>query len=215
MKPSKITDLSHTLEPAMNMYPGSAPPVFESVATAETDGYNELRINILTHTGTHLDCPAHILPDGLTVDKAPVEMFFGPAIIIKCTSISAGEIITREHIEKYETVINGSDFVLFHTGWSRLWNKPGYYGDFPVLSEDAAGYLATLNLKGVGFDTPSCDPVASTDLPCHKIFLGHGIILVENLTNLHLLPKTGFYFSCFPLKIKDGDGSFIRAIGII
>ncbi len=97
-----------------------------------------------------------------------MDLFFGPATIIDCTSISAGEIIPRGHIEKYADGIKESDFVLFHTGWSKLWNKSGYYGDFPVLTEDAANYLATFKLKGTGFDTPSCDPVKSTDLPCTK-----------------------------------------------
>jgi kynurenine formamidase len=48
----------------------------------------------------------------------------------------------------------------------------------------------------------------------HKILLGHGIILIENLTNLHLLPKTGLLL-LLPDKNKNGDGSFIRAIGMI
>jgi len=105
--------------------------------------------------------------------------------------------------------------VLFCTGWSQLWGTPVYYENYPVPDEESAEYLAGFNIKGVGFDTPGGDKVGSETLPVHRILLGHDIILIENLTNLRILPPTGFTFACFPLKIKNGDGSPVRAVGII
>jgi kynurenine formamidase len=57
-------------------------------------------------------------------------------------------------------------------------------------------------------------PTPSTDwLECHHILLAKGveIVIVEGLTNLHLLPAT-FRFIGFPLNIKGRDGSPIRAV---
>jgi kynurenine formamidase len=84
-----------------------------------------------------------------------------------------------------------------------------------VLHRDAALYLTSFNLKGIGSDTISFDPVDSVELPVHHILLLKGLILIENLVNLTSLPKHNFAFSCFPLKIKNGDGSPVRAVGIV
>ena len=84
-----------------------------------------------------------------------------------------------------------------------------------MLHEDAATYLSSFNLKGIGSDTISFDPVDSWELPVHHILLSKGLILIENLVNLKSLPKHNFAFSCFPLKIKNGDGSPVRAVGIV
>ena len=35
---------------------------------------------------------------------------------------------------------------------------------------------------------------------------------IENLCNLHLCGSDLFQFSCFPLKLTDGDGSPVRAV---
>jgi kynurenine formamidase len=70
-------------------------------------------------------------------------------------------------------------------------------------------------LKGTGVDAPSFDPVDSVKLSVHKALLSKGIVLIENLTNLDALPDKGFIFCCFPLKIKGGDGSPVRAVGIV
>ena len=76
-------------------------------------------------------------------------------------------------------------------------------------------------LKGVGFDAFSVDKVVSAEkvtpetLPNHHILLAKEILLIENLTNLSLLPKDVFSFQCLPMKIENADGSPIRAIAII
>jgi arylformamidase len=64
-------------------------------------------------------------------------------------------------------------------------------------------------------DTISADPVGSADLPNHHILLGAGMVIVENLTNLSAVPDGPFLFSCFPLNIKDADGSPVRAVAMV
>jgi kynurenine formamidase len=115
----------------------------------------------------------------------------------------------------YEKRFAEADFVLFFTGWSRFWGSKAYYCNYPLPDADAAGYLTRFNLKGAGTDTISFDPPDSRDYAVHKILLSSGISLIENLTNLDALPGNGFLFCCFPLKIKDGDGSPVRAVGIV
>jgi kynurenine formamidase len=52
-------------------------------------------------------------------------------------------------------------------------------------------------------------------MPNHHILLGSEIILIENLTNLDVLPDGIFMFQCLPLKIEHADGSPVRAIAIV
>lgn len=72
-----------------------------------------------------------------------------------------------------------------------------------------------MDLKGVGMDTISADPADAADLPVHNILLGAGMVLVKNLTNLEAVPAPSFLFAGFPLKIRDADGSPVRAVAII
>lgn len=126
-----------------------------------------------------------------------------------------GQIVrVIDALKAMEARIKDSDFLLIHTGWDKKWKTDDYSGSFPVLSVAAANYLTSLNLKGVGVDAISVDPIDSSEMPVHHALLGAGMILAENLKNLSELPESGFYFSAFPLKIKEADGSPIRAVAI-
>jgi len=104
---------------------------------------------------------------------------------------------------------------LLYTGWSRYWGRNRYFSNYPVLSENAAGWLQRFNLKGVGFDTISADSAGSTADPVHKRLLSRNGLIIENLTRLETLPQTGFTFSCLPLFTENADGSPVRAVAMI
>jgi kynurenine formamidase len=209
-----ITDLTHPMESNMPVFPGSPPVKFITAATFEQEGYHEIRIDCSTHTGTHIDCGFHLLGSGLNTLTTPVTHFYGKGMVVDCREIPSGSTISKELLQEREKDILNSDFLLIHTGWSQYWGKEEYFREFPVLDPEAATYLSGFNLKGIGSDTISFDPVDSVKLPVHHILLSKGIILVENLDNLGSLPDYGFVFCCFPLRIKDGDGSPVRAVGI-
>ena len=78
-----IIDLSHFLEADMPFYPGTELPVFEERASIEMDGYREKKIALCSHTGTHMDAPAHIVAGAKTLDQLPVETFCGDAFLLK------------------------------------------------------------------------------------------------------------------------------------
>ena len=51
--------------------------------TIAEDGANVTKITLTSHTGTHLDTPRHVIPDGLTLtDLEPADFIFDrPAVI--------------------------------------------------------------------------------------------------------------------------------------
>ena len=210
----RIIDLSHEIYTDMPVYPGDRPPVVTDEAVMERDKYNEKRLSLSSHTGTHIDAPAHMIPDGANLDAVPLEVFIGPGLIIDVSNVSEPEIAPRV-IAPYLEDLEPGCFILFRTGWDRYWGRDEYFHGFPVLSTEAAELTAALSPKGVGFDAVSADPTGSTTLPVHRLLLSQGIILIENLTNLDSPPTRGFIFTAMPLKIKAGDGSPVRAAAVI
>jgi len=208
-----VIDLAHTMNEAIPVYPGTPRPMIRDATTIESGGFAEKLISISTHTGTHIDAPAHIIPGSLTIDLIPVTRFLGPATVIGVEPRDAH--IHKDVLLPYAGVIRESEFVLLHTGWSKHWGTEEYFADFPVLSDDAALWLASFQLKGIGIDAISVDPVDALDLRNHKRMLSRGTLIIENLTNLESLPAKGFLFVCMPWKLQGGDGSPVRAYAMI
>lgn len=205
-----IIDLSHVIKEDMPVYPGTAPPQIKAANTIEADGFVEKIISLYSHTGTHIDAPAHIIATGQTLDMLSIDAFIGAAL---CIEISQPKIDLAA-LKPFQHLITECDFLLFATGWSKYWGTDSYFKEYPVLTEEAARYLCDVNLKGVGFDTISADVEDSRDYPIHSILL-EKMIIIENLTGIEVLANHRFLFSCLPLKLVDADGSPVRAVAIL
>ena len=70
---NKVIDLTQLLNEKMLVYPDTAPPTFDVTNTVNQYGYREHQISMLSHTGTHVDAPCHILQDGRSLDQFPVD----------------------------------------------------------------------------------------------------------------------------------------------
>lgn len=209
----KVIDLTHPISPDMPVYPGTEPPLFSVAYTIEREGFEERRLTMFTHTGTHLDVPAHIFPGGKTLDQLPAGHFCGRGTVLDLTGAHQA-VIEPEDLEPHRPAVLRSAFVLLRTGWDRLWGKEEYFAGFPVLSLAAAEWLSGFPLKGLGVDAISVDAVGTVEFPVHKVFLRRDIVIIENLTNLDRLPGH-FTFCCFPLRIAGADGSPVRAVAVV
>ncbi|GAB4274084.1 MAG: cyclase family protein [Deferrisomatales bacterium] len=207
-------DLSHRIEPGMPVYPGTEPPEIRVGASLEEEGFLERRLCLFSHTGTHVDVPAHLLAGGRTLDEIPLDRFAGPGWVVDVRDRNEGGIGV-DLLEEHREAIAGAEFVLLHTGWSRRWGSPGYFEGFPTLTPQAARWLAEGRVKGVGVDAISVDPVDSRALPVHRTLLEAGVVIVENLTRLAPLVGRRFHFAGYPLPIARGDGSPVRAVAVL
>ena len=209
----RVIDLTHTIESGMPVYPGTEPPILEPANTYDRDGFRETKLSMYSHTGTHMDPPAHLFRDRTTLDAFPPEQFIGKALVIDCTSLKEGEPITMDHLSRYGTKAETADFLLFYLGWDVRWGSEAYFGDYPCIDDSVLEYMLEGSYKGIGFDVIGLDPIADGNLTRHKkLFQTRDIINIENLCNLGLCGNDLFWFSCFPLKIRDCDGSPIRAV---
>ena len=87
---------------------------------------------------------------------------------------------------------------LFDTGMGIRYNQPGYFHEYPSLTEAIANYLVERQVKMIGVDMCSVD---YPPFPVHKILLAHEILIIENLTGLSRLQGQNFTFHAFPLSL--------------
>ena len=208
-----ILDLTYVISPHMPVYPGTEGPTLSPACTHEKDGFQETLLSMYSHTGTHMDAPAHVLAGRASLDELPASQFVGKATVIRCDDLGEGGKITMEHLRK-NPAAEQADFLLFHTGWGKYWGKPEYFGNYPCVTNQVVDFLIQTGKKGVGLDTISLDPIASLTL--HRQLLStNKAVIIENLCNLDKLPQGLFTFCALPLRYENADGSPIRAVAIL
>jgi kynurenine formamidase len=214
MTKMKIVDLTHYISEDMPVYPGTDTPKLQVANTYEKDGFKETLMVMYTHTGTHMDPPAHIFEGKTTLDKFPIEQFIGKALVVNCRDLKEGDKIQMKHIDR--ELAENADFLLFSTGWEKYWGTEKFFGDYPYIDDELADYIIEQKLKGVGLDTIGIDPISDSNLTIHKkLFENNEMVIIENLMNLDKLGSDLFTFIALPLKHVNADGSPIRAIAIL
>lgn len=207
----KYIDLSHTLRTGMPVYPETENAEFAFSSTVEKDGFCETLLKFCSHTGTHVDAPAHLFKNGKALDKFELSAFGGTALTIDCTDIEKNGKIKKERLIADFEKFNKAEFIILKTGWERFWNNKAYFEDYPCLDKEAAEYIVKSGKKGVCVDTASVDSVGSS-LDIHKILLkSENTVIIENLCNLNSIPNGEYEFFAIPLKFENSDGAPARA----
>lgn len=161
----------------------------------------------------YMDPPAHLYAGRTTLDQFPPKQFIGKALVIDCRDLKEGEAITMDLIRIHGSKAEEADFLLFNLGWDKHWGKDTYFGDYACIDDEVLDYIIAGNYKGIGFDVIGLDPIADENLTRHKkLFKETEIVNIENLKNLDQCGSDLFWFSCFPLKLENCDGSPIRTI---
>ncbi|PTX97529.1 cyclase family protein [Verrucomicrobia bacterium LW23] len=208
----KLIDLTHPLVDGQAAFPGDPVLRVAPHATIEANRCNVSAISMGSHHGTHLDALYHFVPQGLRIHEMPLDWFFGPATVLRIPK-AAREEITLSDLLPFADVIKPSAKIIYETGWHRQYGKPGYFEDFPSLTQEAAAWLAQRRIRLLGMDTPT---------PSRDYYEVHHllqqapaeIVIVESLTRLDEVPDQ-IVFAGFPLKWQGGDGSPIRAVAIV
>lgn len=208
-----IIDLSQNIDGKMSVYPVTKKPIIDQIHNIDKEGYRESELIISSHTGTHIDAPAHILKDGAYLDQLSLEHFFGKATILDFSMFS-NRLIAKKDLELFKDKIDNTEFLLIKTGWSKYFGKEMYFNGFPTLTEEAAKWLSQFKLKGIGIDAISIDTMDTVDFEVHRALLGKDIIIIENLTNLDAVIDENFILSIMPIKYENADGSPVRAVAI-
>lgn len=204
-----IIDLSHPLVTGMPVYPGDPQVAITEVLSLERHGVSVARLELGSHSGTHLDAPAHVIPGGRSVDEIPLDWLVGQALVLRATNGDA----ERSEIELWDMPARLPGIVLIDTGWDRYFGSERAI-DHPFLGLTLAQELWTRGARVLGLDTMSPDSSstgATPLLPVHHFWLGNDGVIVENLVGLHRLPDR-VDVTMLPLRIAGGDASPIRAL---
>lgn len=189
-------------------------PSFESVSDVETEGLGVTRFCAVTHVGTHVDAPSHLIPDGPTIDDLPLSRFAGEGVVLDVRCSEPREITVGD-VEAAEGEVRQGDVVLLATGWGEKYGTD-QYDPHPWLSTGLAEWLVSQRATLVGIDTITPDvPVARrpsgwTAYPVHRELLGNGVLIAEHLGNLGAVCGDRLEIIGFPINIRGGDGAQCR-----
>jgi arylformamidase len=203
---SSIYDVTVPLAPGLPVYPGDPPFELETLQRAGGGAFGLSRMSLGTHTGTHVDAPAHFVPGGATVDALAPEILMGKTRVVE---ILARERIEREDLEAQD--LRDDLRILLKTRMSGQMTKSRYQEDHVYVSADAAVYVAQAGLKLVGFDYLSIDRHGAADFPAHRALLEAGVVIVEGI-DLSQVPPGEYDMTCLPLRVAGGDGAPARVI---
>jgi len=114
----KIIDLSHLIHSDMPVYPGTESPFLQQVHTLIDEIFKETKITMYSHTGTHIDAPWYMVPDGLSLNNMNINHFFGKATILNFYSHKK-LFISLNDLVLYQEKISKVDFVMIKNTESR------------------------------------------------------------------------------------------------
>ena len=228
MFPHKLIDLTHTLHSTIPSWSGTSPCTLTSVLTHDqcttTTTFHVQTMSLENGAGTHMDAPAHCIPDDKTIsDYTPQELY------LECFTfdfsndmLAADHILSVDDLRRHKDILHAitpSSCVLLHTGWSIHWSNSTAYRNnliFPTLSLEAANMLRKKSIAAIGIDTLSVDrPEAfNANKSVHTLLLKNNIFIIENVANANQMPPCNAFIFVAPLNIDHGTEAPVRLTGI-
>jgi arylformamidase len=202
----KIYDVSVPLRADMPTYDGEAGPSldFRSLLS-RGDSMTISALSLGSHTGTHVDAPAHFLDGAPTVDSLPLDALVGPAYVAEFggdTHIASADL---------ESMAIPADCrrLLFKTRNSRLWDDDSFHPDFIALASDAATTLVDRDIRLVGIDYLSIERFHASPHEVHETLLASGMVILEGLDLRRIAPGP-YLLVCAPLNVVGAEGAPAR-----
>jgi arylformamidase len=166
-------------------------------------------LEIISHTGTHIDAPLHFIPGGSTITDMALDATIGPARVIE---IKDQHRITAAELEQHN--IKKGERLLFKTRNSPAsYEGPKFMEDYVYFADDAAEYLAKKGVRLVGLDFITIGDFKNEESVnnTHKTFLNAGIYILEDCA-LGDVPPGDYELLCMPLRVFHADAAPCRAI---
>jgi len=209
----KTWDISRSLTNDLAPWPGDTPFVFQLNRRIPAGQVVNLgSISMSVHNGTHADAVFHFDENGPTIERAPLDVYFGCATVVDLDgqfSEQGKRLIEIQDLLPQEESIRETSRLLVKTG---VWkNSTVFPESIPVIAPDVAEWLQTRGVKLLGLDLPSVDPIDARILQNHQALAGAGIWIIESL-DLSEVAAGIYNFAALPLKISGGDGAPVRAV---
>ncbi|MDE7010981.1 MAG: cyclase family protein [Oscillospiraceae bacterium] len=225
----RLIDLSQEIYQGMSVFPMHQPTFIMTNMTHEENmrrtgstklGFSARNLLISEHGGTHTDAVWEYEPSGPTIDRMPMDYFWGSAICADLSFVPAARYIEPEDlaraVERSGQELRRGDIFLMYTGhYDRHFDTELWQTAYSGLSQDGARWLAERGVVNIGVDAPAIDHPQDLDFSGHLVCGEYGITNTENLCNLRQLVGRRFLYFGLPLRIRDGSGSPIRAVALV
>ena len=208
---STITDISLPIRTGQLSWPGD-PPVAVTPFFRLADGHpsNVSEVRLSSHTGTHVDPPAHFLDGAATVDQLPLGTLVGEAAVVDLTG-RAGPIGPAD-LDSLG-VAPGTERLLMKTDNSARWPERlhTFPDDYVALSPAGAAWRVGRGVRLVGTDFLSVEEYGAPGHPTHVTLLSAGVVILEGL-DLSRVEAGTYTLACLPLPLAGCDGAPARAV---
>jgi arylformamidase len=203
-----LYDISVPVGPGMLHY-GRRPEKTMVESMADGDPGDVSRWLIGSHTGTHVDAPAHFVLGGATIEQLPVERLVGPARVLDLTHVEGDEIgaddLRGAGLADDERVLLKT---CNSTGALRELSKTTWVG----LDAGAAELLVERGVRLVGIDYLTIDsPAGEAGWPVHNILCPAGVIILE-VIDLSEVPAGTYLLAALPVPLVGSEAAFGRAV---
>jgi arylformamidase len=215
MGPLRIIDLSKQLDPSTetrrcSLYrfnTGGRIPDFHT------------HMDLMSHLGTHVECPYHHNENWPDVQALPLTTFLGRAVYVNITHLQPNSHIMPADMEKASAgIINKDDIVIIDSPFriEPFTPKTNTEEDKRLfICREVAEWFAEKGVKCIGFgDGVSIENSNEDVCAFHDVLLARNIVFLEVLKNLDKLRKEVFFMSYSPLPIKGLDSSPVHAYAI-
>ncbi len=210
--------LSYPLSRDVPVFPGTPPLKVIEHQTIEVDGSRSSMVEFNTHTGSHLDLPAHFHEGGEGASLLPRLIELSPA---RCLDMPA-EGDAPLYLDDLPNDLDGVEALLLRTGAHRLRDSyPQQYREkHPWLHPDAAERLRRLpRLKAIGFDFISAASPSSPEegAAVHKTLLSpeRPIMIMEDLDlSDGRLPERGWTLYIVPMFTADVESTPVTVLAV-
>lgn len=195
-------------------------------------------VRLTSHSGTHVDAPAHYGPTSggepaQTIEELPLSWFYSRGVLLDCPGDASDGPVRAEEIEaeiaRSGRALRPLDIVLIRTGADLRWGTPAYFTNFRGVTAAATRYLLERGVKVIGVDSFGFDPPFGRMLeayrktgdprvlwPAHLLGREIPYCQIERLAGLDRIPaERDFMVACFPVKIRRAGAGFSRVVAIV
>ncbi len=170
--------------------PAIPQPEISDLYTLEKDGANVQMLRLASHTGTHVDAPRHVIPNGVVLTEfQPEEFIFTQPAVIDLR-VPDDFVITPQQLAPFETDLAKADLVLFRFGCGQVRSKEPkrFSAHCPGFGIQAGRWLRSHapRLRAIGMDVPSVACIAhlaETMAVHHELLGGEGrrFLIIEDM----------------------------------
>ncbi len=194
------------------------------MSLAKGEDANVTMIKVVSHTGTHVDAPCHVIEGGMTITDFNAEEFIFNQPVLFDLPLKDDTLVMPVDLEPFVDKGQDADLILFRFGYGPVRREdPNRYSQkCPGFGVESAEFLLEKfpGMRGLGMDVPSLSCIACLDksMRAHNILLAGGnkgrFLIIEDMNldqDLSHLKKV----IVAPWLIKDLDGGPATIFGYL